>query len=183
MSDLRSNLHQDFHDKEFRHVYADESLNTYIATQIKVLREQQNLTQAGLAKLAGMKQPRIAVLEDINYSSWSISTLRRLAQAFDLRLSVRFESFSSLLPELEIFGRPSLERAKFADDQFFHKPLHSTTLREGGASATIDTVISADIFQEHMRRVASRQKQQEREISAQQNKIGGDNAALCSALG
>jgi predicted XRE-type DNA-binding protein len=73
MSDLRSNLQQDFHDKDFRHVYADESLNTYIATQIKVLREQQELTQKDLAILTGMAQPRIAVLEDVNYSSWSIN--------------------------------------------------------------------------------------------------------------
>jgi predicted XRE-type DNA-binding protein len=86
MSELRDNLKDEFQDHEYRHAYAGESLSAYIATQIKVLREQGKLTQLELAKLAGMAQPRIAVLEDVNYSSWSITTLRRLAQAFDVRL-------------------------------------------------------------------------------------------------
>ena len=102
-------------------MYAEESLNTYIATQIKVLREQRNLTQAELARLTGMKQPRIAVMEDINYSSWSIKTLRRLAEALDLRLSVKFETFSSLIPEVANFSRESLERFSFENDTWFHR--------------------------------------------------------------
>jgi transcriptional regulator with XRE-family HTH domain len=121
MSELRDNLRSEFHDKEYRQIYSDESLNTYIATQIKVLREQRELTQKQLAEETGMAQPRIAVLEDVNYSSWSIGTLRRLAQAFDLRLSVKFENFSSLIPELEGFDRESLKRDSFKDDSWFHK--------------------------------------------------------------
>jgi transcriptional regulator with XRE-family HTH domain len=121
MSELRGNLREEFHDKQYRHAYADDSLNTYIATQIKVLREQQRLTQKELADLTGMAQPRIAVLEDINYSSWSINTLRRIAEAFDLRLSVKFETFSSLIPEIETFSRESLERAPFDKDTWFHR--------------------------------------------------------------
>src|SRR5260370_1905644 len=105
MNELRGNLREEFHDKEYRHAYADDWLNTFIATQIKVLREQNELTQSDLADETGMKQPRIAVLEDISYSSWSINTLRRLAEAFDLRLSVKFETFSSLIPEAERFSR------------------------------------------------------------------------------
>lgn len=121
MSELRGSLREEFHDKEYRHAYADESLNTYIATQIKVLREQRELTQKQLADLAGMAQPRIAVLEDINYSSWSINTLRRLAEAFDVRLSVKFETFSSLIPEIETFSKESLERVPFDQDAWFRK--------------------------------------------------------------
>lgn len=121
MSELRGNLRVEFHDKEYRHAYADESLNTHIATQIKVLREQRSWTQKQLATFTGMAQPRIAVLEDINYSSWSINTLRRLATAFDLRLSVRFETFSSLIPEIEKLSRETLERDSFENDTWFHR--------------------------------------------------------------
>jgi transcriptional regulator with XRE-family HTH domain len=137
MSELRGNLREEFQDKEYRHAYADESLSTYIATQIKVLREQRQLTQKELAERAGMAQPRIAVLEDVNYSSWSITTLRRLAQAFDVRLSVKFENFSSLIPEIETLGRDVLERESFADDTWFHrKEAQSTAMAlQGGASA------------------------------------------------
>jgi transcriptional regulator with XRE-family HTH domain len=134
MSELRGNLKEEFQDKEYRHAYADESLSTYIATQIKVLREQRELTQRELAERAGMAQPRIAVLEDVNYSSWSITTLRRLAQAFDVRLSVKFENFSSLIPEIETLGRDALERESFADDTWFHKKdAQSMAAWQGGA--------------------------------------------------
>ncbi len=121
MSELRNNLRSEFHDKEYRHAYADDSLNTFIATQIKVLREQRDLTQKALAERTGMAQPRIAVLEDINYSSWSINTLRRIAEAFDLRLSVRFEAFSSLIPEIESMSETTLQRDSFENDVWFHK--------------------------------------------------------------
>jgi transcriptional regulator with XRE-family HTH domain len=121
MNEFRGNLRHEFQDRDYRHAYAEESLNTYIATQIKVLREQRNLTQAELAGLTGMKQPRIAVMEDINYSSWSIKTLRRLAEALDLRLSVKFETFSSLIPEVATFSRESLERLSFENDTWFHR--------------------------------------------------------------
>jgi transcriptional regulator with XRE-family HTH domain len=133
MSELRGNLREEFQDKEYRDTYADESLSTYIATQIKVLREQRQLTQRELAESAGMAQPRIAVMEDINYSSWSISTLRRLAQAFDVRLSVKFENFSSLIPEIETLSREALERDSFADDTWFHKK-DAQSAWVGGAS-------------------------------------------------
>jgi transcriptional regulator with XRE-family HTH domain len=148
MNDLRSNLRNDFQDEEFRNVYADDSLNTYIATQIKVLREQQELTQTQLAEKTGMAQPRIAVLEDVNYSSWSINTLRRLARAFGLRLSVSFETFSSLIPELETFGKPALERTRFEDDPFF---------QEDTATACAPVLIGAEVFLDHMQGIASSQ--------------------------
>ena len=139
MSELRGNLRAEFHDKEYRHAYADESLNTFIATQIKVLREQRQLTQKGLADLTGMAQPRIAVLEDVNYSSWSINTLRRLAEAFDLRLSVRFEAFSSLIPEIESMSDTTLQRDSFAQDMWFHKkvvqPVAGSALMAAGSES------------------------------------------------
>lgn len=123
MSKLRERLKKQFQDEEFRNGYADESLNAYIATQIKVLREQRNLTQAKLAELAGMKQARIAVLENVNYSSWSITTLKRLAEAFRLRLSVKFEEFGDLLTEVETFSRERLEKRSFEDDPAFKDDL------------------------------------------------------------
>jgi transcriptional regulator with XRE-family HTH domain len=116
MFELLKRLAEDFKDKIVRDVYCDEFLNATVATQIKVLREQRGLTQVQLAKLSGMKQSRIATMEDINYSSWTISTLRKLAKAFDVTLSVRFESFGEKLKEIESFSRRSLERPSFDDD-------------------------------------------------------------------
>jgi hypothetical protein len=93
-----------------------------------------------------MAQPRIAVLEDVNYSSRSINTLQRLARAFGLRLLVSFETFSSLIPELETFSRPALERTKFDDDAFFH----------GNSAVSHESlVVSGEEFREHKHRLAA----------------------------
>jgi transcriptional regulator with XRE-family HTH domain len=119
MSDLTKNLKPAFRDKDYRHGYADEFLNSSIATQLKVLREQRNWSQEELARRAEMLQPRISVMENVNYSSWSINTLRKLAEAFDLTLSVSFEGFGQRLVDIERFNRESLERFSFDEDPIF----------------------------------------------------------------
>lgn len=119
MNELTEQYKEEFKDKETRHIYADDFLNTYIATQIKVLREEAGLTQAELAEKAGMKQERISVLEDVNYSSWTANVLKRLAKAFDMRLSIKIESFGSYLKEFEGFNRAALIRPPFEEDPAF----------------------------------------------------------------
>lgn len=112
-------VRRSLNDKEYRHSYAEEFLNTWIATQIKVLREQRNWKQSDLAREAGMKQSAISRLENMNYSSWSLSTLKRLAYAFDVRVKVSFETFGSLISEFAHFGAESLQRADYANDPTF----------------------------------------------------------------
>jgi transcriptional regulator with XRE-family HTH domain len=120
MSELVERLAEEFRNPEYRHFYADECLNTMIATQIKVLREQRNMTQGQLAEDTGMRQPRIPLLEDANYSNWTINTLRRIARAFDVALSVHFESFSKVVQDFENMNRENLQRPDFAHDSQFH---------------------------------------------------------------
>ena len=76
MSELREHLKDAFRDLEYRHTFAEESLNTSIATQIKVLREHRGWNQGELATRADMLQPAISRLENINYSAWSLATLK-----------------------------------------------------------------------------------------------------------
>lgn len=117
--DIREELKGAFTDPEYRHAYASSFLNTSIAAQIKALREARGLTQEELGRRAGMAQESICRLENVNYSSWSITTLRRLAQAFDLALVVRFDGFGSLLDDIVSLSREALERPSFADDTAF----------------------------------------------------------------
>ena len=119
MNDLKNDLINDFNDKEYRHGYVDDFLDASIATQIKVLREQRGWGQKELAEKANMKQPRISVMENVNYSSWNINTLRRIAEAFDLTLRVSFESFSTRLSDIINFGRENLERQSFDEEKLF----------------------------------------------------------------
>lgn len=116
---LLTKLIERFRDFGYRHAYVDSFMDSYIATQIKVLREQQQLTQTQLADQAGMRQSQISAMEDVNHSSWKVSTLKKIAKALDLVLVVRFESFGSILPEIDKFGRASLERISFTDDPIF----------------------------------------------------------------
>jgi transcriptional regulator with XRE-family HTH domain len=122
MSELVDKLRPEFQDAEYRHAYAEECLNTMIAAQIKVLREDRGMTQKQLADMAGMAQPRIPLLEDASYENWTIRTLKRFAKAFDVALSVKFESFSQLISDFEQMNRKSLGRPTFSEDVHFTQP-------------------------------------------------------------
>ncbi|MFA5300955.1 MAG: XRE family transcriptional regulator [Lutibacter sp.] len=128
MNDLTRDLKQSFHDKEYRHGYVDDFLDMSIATQIKVLREQRSWTQADLAKAAGMLQPRISAMENVNYSSWSIKILRRIAESLDLTLKVSFESFGDRIRDIDYFSRKNLEKCSFKDDPYFKEQVKDDLL-------------------------------------------------------
>ncbi|HEX9424467.1 MAG TPA: XRE family transcriptional regulator [Pyrinomonadaceae bacterium] len=142
MNELTKNWLREFQDKETRQIYAENFLNTFIATQLKVLREDREWTQQQLAEETGMKQERVSVLEDVNYESWTINTLKRFARAFDLRLSIKFESFSSLLTDHDSFSRENLNRLSFDKDPVFHPEL--APLAE--ASTIVETTAGRNTF-------------------------------------
>lgn len=108
-----------FADKEYRESYAEEFLDLWIAAQIRALREQRTWTQEALAERAGMRQSRISALEDAEYSSWSVNTLKRLAKAFDVTLVVEFRSYGKRLFDFERFAKRDLEEPTFEDDGLF----------------------------------------------------------------
>jgi transcriptional regulator with XRE-family HTH domain len=110
---LRENLRN---DREYAEEYADAFLNSYIATQIKVIREQREMTQAELGERIGTTQTGISRIEDVNYSSWSIRTLRNLARAFGVRLRVSFDSYGTLPDEVVRFDRERLQVVKREED-------------------------------------------------------------------
>lgn len=106
-------------DEEYRYAYAEDFLNTYIATQIRVLRDQREMKQEDLANAIGTKQSGISRLENVNYSNWKTDTLKKLARALGVRLRITFETFGDLLEEDATFSRESLMRPKFEDDPAF----------------------------------------------------------------
>lgn len=116
MNELRDRLRQEFKDKEYADAYLEEFLGAWVATQIKVIREQRGISQEHLAELAGMKQGRISVLENVNYGSWSIKTLARIAQALDVTLKVSFETVGSRIQDIVTFSRERLQRKSRAEE-------------------------------------------------------------------
>lgn len=125
--EITNRLISDFNDPDVREVYSDEFINMKIATQIKVLREQREWTQEQLAVFAEMKQERVAVLENVNYESWTLNVLRRFAKAFDLVVDVEFKEFGEFLNIFDQFGRESLQKRPFKDDPAFKKQTENKT--------------------------------------------------------
>jgi transcriptional regulator with XRE-family HTH domain len=116
MSAIVDALRAEFRDQEYSEGYAESFLNSYVATQIKVIREQRGMKQADLAREMGTTQTAISRIENVNYSSWNIKTLKRLARAFGVRLKVSFETYGTLPQEVEGFGRGALQRAAREED-------------------------------------------------------------------
>jgi len=110
---------EDFQNEEARYACVEDFLNCYVAAQIKNLREERGLSQEQLAAAIGTKQSGISRIENVNYSSWKVGTLRKLARALGLRLRISFEEFGTLSSEIENF-RKSLSLRSFAQDPVFN---------------------------------------------------------------
>lgn len=61
-----------------------------LARRIYELRAQAGLTQARLAKMIGTTESVISRLEDADYTGHSLTMLRRIAEAVDKRVEIRF---------------------------------------------------------------------------------------------
>lgn len=117
-------------DEEYCYAYADSFLNTWVASQIRRIREQRGMTQKDLGEAIGTQQAGISRLESINYSAWKTGTLRRLARALGVRLRISFESFGTLLDDSEILGPTSLGRVRREEDPGLLRPRSKPALSE-----------------------------------------------------
>ncbi|MDO9531958.1 MAG: helix-turn-helix transcriptional regulator [Deltaproteobacteria bacterium] len=109
-------------NKEYRDAFVSEHIDTGIPFQVRALREQRGLTQKELAERAGMKQERISAIENPNNkNAFTLSTLKRLASAFDIALIVRFSPISQLVDwELKL-SHESLQAVSFSEDPYFRE--------------------------------------------------------------
>ena len=118
---MSSNTREKFRRKEYRDAFIEAFVDTLIATQIKTLREKRELTQAKLAELIDTGQSRISAIENVNYSNWSVNTLRKVARAFDVALIVKFASFGEALKESDSLAS-RLVVPSFGDDAELQHP-------------------------------------------------------------
>ena len=61
------------------------------ALQIRMARKRAGISQAELAGRLGVTQQQVQRLEDPDKSNPTVATLRAVARALDLRMSIRFE--------------------------------------------------------------------------------------------
>jgi transcriptional regulator with XRE-family HTH domain len=121
----RRRLIEELKDKEYRDEYVSAGVDVGVAFQIKRMRECQKpkpWTQTDLSNRANMKQPRIHELEDPNpASSPNLSTLKKIASAFDVGLLVRFVPFSDLVKQDINLSSDSLDVLSFEQEDYFHE--------------------------------------------------------------
>ncbi len=103
-------------DVVYAHEYLAELQDLTLAAQIRVLREQRGWSQQELADHAGMAQARVSLLESVDYSGRTLSTLRKLAAAFDVGLSVSFVPYFREIWRLE-HGSPTMLRVPSREDE------------------------------------------------------------------
>lgn len=77
-------------DHELRELIAEEKVNAHVASMIFEARSRAGWSQEKLAELIGTQPSTIAQLEDADYEGHSLSMLRRIADALDQQLEVRF---------------------------------------------------------------------------------------------
>jgi len=77
-------------DKEFRKRFEDEYQNLCIGEQIAEARHKAHLTQAALAKRINTTKSAISRYESADYNRYSLSLLKRIAEACGTHLQVAF---------------------------------------------------------------------------------------------
>ncbi len=78
---------------------AIERLNVDLALMIRDVRTKAALTQEAFAVLVGMSQSAVSRLENVDYCGRSLTTLQRIAEALDLKLTVEIIPRALVVPE------------------------------------------------------------------------------------
>ena len=117
-------------DPEYRKAFVSSQINIGIPFQIRALLKSRGWTQEKLAERTGMLQPRISALLTPGKVRPNIETLRRLAEAFDCGLEVRFVPFGNLVQWSEHF-----------DPEHFNIPTFDEEIRQ--AEEREDALVAA----------------------------------------
>ncbi len=88
-TDFEKDLEKELKNPIFKKYYDEHGRQLEISYQMLQLRKQKKISQTQLAKQIGTTQSNIARMEAGN-QNFSLSTLNKLAQAFNKKLEVRF---------------------------------------------------------------------------------------------
>lgn len=94
--------------KETRARLVESNLAETIAFQMRATRNARGMTQEDLAEVAGMSQNNISRMESEEYGKYTIASLKRIAEAFDVALEVRFVPYSQYIDWLS--ATPHLDK-------------------------------------------------------------------------
>ena len=148
MNSIREQLARKLQDKEYRDHFIAEGIYSALPLKIYSLREQRGLSQRELGKKIGVAQAWVSKLEDPNYGKLTLSTLLKLASAFDVGLEVDFVPFSKVLSDVVNLSPESFKVPSFSGDRDLHsrqpgpvcvlpKRLSFATALAGGAAKSL----------------------------------------------
>lgn len=103
-------------DDEYRKVFVQERVRSSVALQIRSLRDQRKMTQQQLGDAIGMAQTWVSKLENPDYGKMTVSTLLRLANAFDTDLEIKFRPFSKTIHDLPAQGADYFRVPSFKEE-------------------------------------------------------------------
>ncbi len=118
-------LAQRMRSKEYRDALVEAEIANGIAFQIRAMQAARGWTQKQLGDSAGMEQGSISRLLNSSGNS-SLTTLRRMASAFDVALIARFVPFSQLLEWTGNLSRDRLAPRSFHEE--FNAAITSVSL-------------------------------------------------------
>jgi transcriptional regulator with XRE-family HTH domain len=101
-------------NKDYRTSYLDEAINSRLAAQIHALRVSRGLTQHDVSALTGIAQPTLSRMES-DSNGITTTTLKRLANAYDVALSIKFVGFCEFAEEVAA-SKVDLDIPEFSKD-------------------------------------------------------------------
>jgi transcriptional regulator with XRE-family HTH domain len=142
----REKISRDIADPELRHLLVEAEIRQGIPLQIRAMREDRGWTQTELAERLDTTQNTISRLESPRTSKPTITTLKRLANAFDVALFVKFAPFSEFVDAVcgmspKSVAVPSYD-AEIPEDGIERLPTEEKT--ETAAATVRQYVISPD---------------------------------------
>ena len=114
---IRQQLWEKMRDKSYRVNFVAAQVSTGISAQLVTMREARQWQQKEVAEKAGMKPARISVLENPSYDKFTLTTLKRLASAFDVAVVVKFVSFHDLVDWISDLSPLKLNAVEFSADK------------------------------------------------------------------
>jgi transcriptional regulator with XRE-family HTH domain len=129
---ITSSVAEKLRDPEYQKAFVASQINIGLPFQIRALLKTRGKTQDWLAKRTGMLQPRISGLMTPGRTRPNIETLRRIAEAFECGLIVRFAPFSELVKWSEVFDPETFSVPRLDEDTGFidRKPQASASIFE-----------------------------------------------------
>lgn len=122
-------LLESLRDFEYRREFVAERVRSSMAIQVRELREKRDMTQSELGAKLGKTQAWVSQLENPDYGKMTVSTLLKLANAFDTDLEIKFRPFSTTIEALPKQGPEYFIVPSFTEE--YGDPKESEATGEG----------------------------------------------------